>query len=55
MAEWCVDNAHKSCKSLIDSDRDAYYFTIAIKSKTTMKGVPVCFHVTDKEAITTLI
>lgn len=53
--EWCVDSTHKTCKSFVDSGRDSYLFTIVIKNKVTMKGVPVCFCITDKEVTNILV
>ncbi|CEP17264.1 hypothetical protein [Parasitella parasitica] len=52
--EWCVDSTHKTCKSLNDPKESSYLYTIVVKSPITLKGVPVCFFLTDKEVIPTL-
>lgn len=30
--EWCLDSAHKTCKSFVDSKQDCYLYTIMIRS-----------------------
>ncbi|OAD66983.1 hypothetical protein PHYBLDRAFT_151921 [Phycomyces blakesleeanus NRRL 1555(-)] len=53
--EWCIDSTHKTCKSLVDSSKHSYLYTIVVRSNVTNKGVPVCFFVTNAEFITTLL
>ncbi|SAL95413.1 hypothetical protein [Absidia glauca] len=51
--EWCIDSTHKTCKSFIDGS-DCYLFSIVVVNPVTRRGVPVCFFVTNMEAIPVL-
>ncbi|OAD65308.1 hypothetical protein PHYBLDRAFT_153552 [Phycomyces blakesleeanus NRRL 1555(-)] len=52
--KWCIDFTHKTCKSLVDSNKHFYLYTIVVRSNIKNKGVPVCFFVTNAELITIL-
>ena len=52
--EWCIDSTHKTCKSFVSPTKNAYLFSVVVRSPATNKGVPVCFFITDHEIIPTI-